>query len=75
MKSECSEYQQKIAGSFLGDLSEADRQVLEEHLAACSNCRSEQAGYAEALELLKAASDEAVPRHFFLHEEEQVPNP
>jgi hypothetical protein len=75
MKSKCSEYQKKIAESFLGDLSEADRQALEEHLKACSNCRSEQAGYAETLELLKSAGDEAVPRHFFLHEEEQVPNP
>jgi hypothetical protein len=75
MKSECSEYQKKIAGFFLGDLGEADRKALEEHLAACPSCRSEHAGYAEAIELLRSAGDETVPRHFFVHGEEQVRNP
>jgi len=75
MKSECSEYQKEIAGSFLGDLSETERKELEEHVAACPQCRSEQAGYAEALELLKSAGDETVPHHFFVHRVEQIPNP
>jgi Putative zinc-finger len=75
MKSECSEYQKKIAGSFLEDLTDTERQSLEEHLAACSACRSEQAGYAAALELLRSAGDEPVPHHFFVHQEEWVPNP
>ena len=75
MKSECSECQMKIAGSVLGDLSATEQRALDEHLAACPTCRSEHAGYAEAIELLKSAGDEAVPRHFFVRGEEQVPNP
>jgi anti-sigma factor RsiW len=75
MKSECSEYQKKIARSLLGDLDAAEMQTLEEHLAACSHCRSEQANYAQTLDLLKLADEDAVPRHFFVDEKEQIPNP
>jgi hypothetical protein len=75
MKSGCNEYQKKIAGSFLEDLSEKEREQLEAHLAACPYCRSEQAGYAEALELMKTAGDGPVPRHFFVRGEDQSLSP
>jgi hypothetical protein len=67
MKSQCSEYQKRIARSLLGDLNPAEQKELEQHLAGCPQCRSEQADYAKTLDELKQAGDEPVPRHFFVH--------
>jgi hypothetical protein len=67
MMSQCSEYQNKIARSLLGDLNAAEQRELEQHLATCPHCRSEQAEYAEILGELKLAGDEPIPRHFFVH--------
>jgi len=67
MTSQCSEYQRKIARSLLGDLNATEQRELEQHLATCRDCRSEQEDYAEILGKLKPAGDEPVPRHFFVH--------
>jgi hypothetical protein len=71
MKSECNEYQAKIAASFLGDLPKEEEHALEAHLAACSYCRSERTSYARTIQLLPSLTDEAAPRHFFIHQEER----
>jgi hypothetical protein len=67
MTSQCNEYQNKIARSLFGDLNTAEQRELEQHLATCPHCRSEQADYAEIPGKLKLAGDEPVPRHFFVH--------
>ena len=75
MKSECSEYQEKIASFLLGDVTEGDKQALEAHLAACAQCRSERESYARTLRQLASAGDVSIPHHFFLHPEERSSNP
>jgi hypothetical protein len=75
MKPECSEYQEKIARSLLEDLSAEERRTLDEHLAGCPHCRSEQEGYARTLQAMQSAGNEPVPRHFFIHPEEQRYSP
>lgn len=72
MTSQCSEYEKKIAEFLLGDLNPAEQKELEQHLATCPRCRSEQAKYAETLGQLKVAEDEQVPRHFFVYPNEEA---
>jgi hypothetical protein len=74
MKSECSEYQKLIASSLIGNLDEEEQKDLDRHLAACPICRAEQAKYELALNRLKQASDEPVPRHFFVYPAEKKSN-
>jgi hypothetical protein len=64
---ECSEYQKSIAGSFLGILNEQEQKDLDQHLAECPLCRAEKTQYEKAVNMLKKADDEPVPRHFFVH--------
>jgi hypothetical protein len=71
MKPECSEYQGKIARSLLEDLTSEEKQSLEEHLAECPHCRSEQESYVRTLQIMQTADNEPVPRHFFINSEEQ----
>jgi hypothetical protein len=75
MISECREQKQRIARSFLGDLSAAEKQALEDHLSKCPLCRSEQASYAETLNLLQSSIDDSIPRHFFINPQERESNP
>jgi hypothetical protein len=75
MTSECSEHQERIPRSFVGDLTAAEQQALDLHLAACSPCRGEHERYAETLHLLQSAGDEPVPRHFFVYPQERAANP
>jgi len=75
MKSECSEHQKKIAASFLGDLTNEEKQALEAHLATCSLCRSERESYAQTIQQLALAGEEDVPQHFFIYPEKQSFNP
>ncbi len=75
MKSECSEYQKRIAGSLLGDLTAEEGQALKAHLLTCAHCRSEQEGYASLLRMMQSVEDDPVPRHFLIHAEERVSNP
>lgn len=74
MTSECSEQQKRIARFFLGDLTAAEQQSLEDHLSTCSICRAEQGRYAEVLNLLPSITDEPVPRHFFVNPQERESN-
>ena len=67
MKSDCSEYKRLLASSFLGELDEKGWNDLEQHLAACPLCRSEQAKYEKTLNMLKQANDDPVTRHFFVY--------
>jgi hypothetical protein len=71
MKPECSDYQNDIAKSLLGDLTAEENQALEAHLETCSQCRSEQLRFARTLGLLKSVEEEPVPRHFFVHPAEK----
>jgi hypothetical protein len=75
MTSECSKHQERIPRSFVGDLTAAEQQALDLHLAACSPCRGEHERYAETLHLLQSAGDEPVPRHFFVYPQERAANP
>jgi hypothetical protein len=75
MNSECSVNQQRIPRSFVGDLALEERQALENHLAECLPCRSEHARYGETLNLLRAAGDEPVPRHFFVYPKASAVSP
>lgn len=75
MKSECSDYQKKIAASLLGDLTEEGKKALEEHLSTCSPCRSERDSYVRTLHQLESAPDEALPRHFMVYPESRILNP
>jgi hypothetical protein len=75
MASECKEQQKKIAQSFLGDLTAAEQQLLDDHLSACPICRSEQASLAQTLNLLQSSIDESVPRHFFVQPQERELSP
>jgi hypothetical protein len=75
VKSECSEYQEKIAASVLGDLPEGEKHALEAHLDACSCCSSERDRYARAIQQLSSFNEDEVPRHFFVHPKERASNP
>jgi len=75
MRSECDKYQKNISGSLMGDLAEEERQALEEHLATCSDCRSERESYIRILDLMQSVDDESVPHHFFIHPQEETHNP
>ena len=75
MKPECSEFQKNIARSFSGDLTAEEKRSLEDHLTTCPDCQSEQESYVRTLQLMKAADDEPVPRHFFVHPEERNLSP
>jgi hypothetical protein len=66
---DCSQYLERIPRSFLGDLTAGERQALEEHLAACSSCRSEHAKYANTLQQIDSLNDDPVGRHFFVYPE------
>jgi type V secretory pathway adhesin AidA len=71
MKPECNEYQKKIARSLLEDLTAEEKQSLNQHLAECPHCRSEQESFARTLQIMHSAGNEPVPHHFFIHPEEQ----
>jgi hypothetical protein len=75
MTSECADYQKKIAAFFLGDLTGEEKQVLEQHLAACPRCRSEWEDYERTVQQLASAGEEPVPRHFFVYPEERSYSP
>jgi hypothetical protein len=75
MKPECSEYQQNIARSLVGDLTAEETRSLEDHLAACPHCRAEQDSYIRTLDLMKSAGNEPVPHHFFIYPDERNLNP
>ena len=75
MISDCSEQQQRIPRSFMGDLSAAEQQALESHMSVCPPCRHEHERYAETLNLLHSTGDEPVPRHFFVYPGEQTAKP
>jgi hypothetical protein len=75
MKTECGEYQAKIGRFLLGDLTQKEREALEEHLAECPQCQSEQESYARTLNLMQSADSEPIPRHFFIQPQERALNP
>jgi hypothetical protein len=75
MRSECDDFRKNIPGSLLGDLAEEERRALEAHLAACSDCSSERESYIRTLDLMQSVDDEPVPRHFFIHPQEETRNP
>lgn len=75
MITECSEYQQRIPRSLAGDLSEEEQLALDQHLAACPSCSTEQARYGELFGLLQSVTDEPVPRHFFVYPKERTAKP
>jgi uncharacterized membrane protein len=74
MKPECSEYQAKIGKFLLGDLTQKEREALEEHLAGCPQCQSEQESYTRVVNLMQSIDNEPVPRHFFIQPEERALN-
>jgi anti-sigma factor RsiW len=74
MKPECSEYQAKIGRFLLGDLTQKEREAIEEHLASCPQCQSEQESYTRTLNLVQSVDNEPVPRHFFIQPEERALN-
>jgi len=74
MKQECNEYQKKIARSFLEDLTSEEKLSLDEHLAECPHCRSEQESYARTFQAMQSVGNEPVPHHFFIHPEEKKYN-
>lgn len=59
----------------MGDLTVEERRSLEDHLATCPHCRAEQESYIRTLDIMKAADNEPVPRHFFVYPEEKNLNP
>ncbi len=75
MTSQCSENQQRIPRSFVGDLTADEQRSLDLHLAACLPCSKEHQRYEETLSLLHSAGDEPIPRHFFVYPKERVANP
>ena len=75
MTMQCSDYQQRVPRSLLGDLSADEQQALDLHLAACPSCRQERDSYAETLRLMRSAEDEPVPRHFFVYPQERATGP
>lgn len=75
MRSECHKYQKNISASLLGDLTEEEQRALEDHLAACSDCRLERENYIRTLDLMRSVNDETVPHHFLVHPQEEISNP
>lgn len=59
----------EIARLLLGDLPEAERRKLEDHLSGCPACREERGAYSRTLAGLELWEEEAVPRHFFVQPE------
>ena len=75
MKSECNEYQKKIAALFLGDLTKEETEALEAHIAVCPHCCAERESYDRTFQQLSFIGEEEVPHHFFLHGKERLSNP
>jgi hypothetical protein len=75
MTMQCSDYQQWIPRSFLGDLPQDEKTELDRHLTGCPSCRHEWESYAETLRVMRSAADEPVPRHFFIYPPERAANP
>jgi hypothetical protein len=75
MKSECIEYQGKIARKLLEDLTADEQQALEAHIAVCPQCQSEQESYSRTLDLMQSMDNEPAPRHFFVQPQELSLNP
>ncbi len=70
MTTPCSHYRSNIPKAVLGDLSPEDQRDLELHLAECRPCNRENLLYADTVRQLGAVQDEAVPRHFFVYQED-----
>ncbi len=62
---------EEIARLLLGDLPEAERRKLEDHLSGCPACREEREARARTLAGLELWEEEAPPRHFFVQPEER----
>jgi hypothetical protein len=54
----------------MSDLSPAEEQALNAHLAECAACVSEQRLYLDTLSEVRGLSDSPVPKHFFVYPEE-----
>ena len=59
----------EIVRLLAGELPEAERRKLEQHLFGCPACRAEREACARTLAGLEQWEDEAVPRHFFVQPE------
>ncbi len=59
----------------MGDLSEEEKRSLDDHLAKCPYCQSEQESYIRTLRFMKEVDDEPLPRHFLVYPEEKNLNP
>jgi hypothetical protein len=74
MSAECNEYKDLIARSLVEDLTADERRNLEAHLISCDQCRSEQKGYQQMLNLMQSVEDAPAPRHFFIPSEKSKLN-
>jgi hypothetical protein len=54
----------------MSDLSPAEEQALNAHLAECAACLGEQRLYLDTLSQVRGLSDSPIPRHFFVYPDE-----
>mgnify|MGYP001118307061 CR=1 FL=1 len=75
MTSECSERQQQIHRSLLGDVTAEEQRALDTHISACPACQQERERYVQTLRLLQSVCDEPLPRHFLVYPQEHSAKP
>src|SRR6185295_6608336 len=70
MKSTCLEARNWVPRALMSDLSPAEEQALNAHLAECAACLGEQRLYLDTLSQVRGLSDSPIPRHFFVYPDE-----
>jgi hypothetical protein len=60
----CEEIEKLLLDYASGDISAAQRQIVEEHLSRCARCREALAAYNEARQYLTSLEDTPVPQGF-----------
>jgi plasmid stability protein len=71
MNDTCELFRKNISRALLKDLPSQELDRLNEHLAVCAECASEQELYRHALGEMRQVEDLPVPRHFFVYPEER----
>jgi len=61
----CKKYEPSIAAKVFGDLSAADEQKLQAHLADCAKCRAALTEMQEVLSAVGAPRQPEMPEHFW----------
>ena len=71
MNDECERCLRWIKDSIAGELSPGDRSRMEAHLASCPACAHESRLLERVTAHLCDLSEEPVPRHFLVYEDER----